>query len=77
MSTKVVFYHAGCPVCVSAEQILYILDRKKIDLEIVHLGTSKSRIDEAKKIGVKSVPAIVVNGEVLHINLGSNIEDLK
>lgn len=77
MSVKVIFYHAGCPVCASAEQILYILDRKKIDLEIVHLVTAKNRIAEAEEAGVRSVPAFVINGEVLHINFGTSIEELK
>ena len=45
MKTKAVFYHAGCPVCVAAEQnIAYALDPQKYDVEIVHLGNDKSRL---------------------------------
>ena len=74
---KSVFYHAGCPVCVSAEQeILSLIDTSKV--EVVHLGESKSRIDEAEKAGVKSVPALLTpNGNVLHINFGASLEDVK
>ena len=33
------FYHAGCPVCVEAEQtVAAALDRNRFDAEIVHLG---------------------------------------
>ncbi|MBM7420151.1 hypothetical protein M2254_001674 [Chryseobacterium sp. BIGb0186] len=33
---------------------------------------------EAEKAGVKSVPALVLpNGNVLHINFGASIENLK
>lgn len=75
--SKAIFYHAGCPVCVSAEQdLLNLIPENKI--EIVHLGEEKSKVEEAEKAGVKSVPALVTsNGNVLHINFGASIEDLK
>lgn len=39
MSGKAIFYHAGCPVCVSTEHgIANALDRSRYDVEIVHLG---------------------------------------
>ncbi len=71
------FYHAGCPVCVSAEEdILNLIDRNTV--EIVNLGESKSRIAEAEAAGVKSVPALLTpNGNVLHINFGASLEDVK
>lgn len=74
---KAVFYHAGCPVCASAEQdILSLIPANQV--EIVHLGNDKSKVKEAEQTGVKSVPALVLsNGNVLHINFGAAIEDLK
>lgn len=78
MKTKAVFYHAGCPVCVAAEQnIATALDRTRFDVEIVHLGQSKGRVAEAEKSGVKSVPALVLDGQAYHINFGAGIEVLK
>ncbi len=76
---KAIFYHAGCPVCVSAEQnVLNLLDPSKVDVEIVHFGETPSRIDAAELSGVKSVPALVLEGnEVLHINFGASLEDVK
>jgi len=75
---KAIFYHAGCPVCVNAEdKMLEALDTKRLDIEIVHLGEKSSRISEAEKQGVKSVPALVLNGNVFHINYGAGISDLK
>ncbi|KOS04829.1 thioredoxin [Flavobacterium akiainvivens] len=74
---KHVFYHAGCPVCVSAEQDIVTLIGKE-NVEVVHLGDQKDRVTEADKAGVKSVPALVLEGgNVLHINFGASIEDLK
>ena len=78
MKTKAIFYHAGCPVCVAAEQnVAKAIDPAKYDLEIVHLGNDKSRLKEAESAGVKSVPALVMNGAVFHINFGAGIEALK
>lgn len=75
---QAVFYHAGCPVCVDAEQVVIdYLDKLKITTEIVHLGTARNRIEEAEKAGVKSVPAVVIDGHVYHINFGASLEDVK
>jgi len=75
---KAIFYHAGCPVCVDAEQVvLQYLDESKVDTEIVHLGNTTDRIEEAEDSGVKSVPALVIDGSVYHINYGASLEDVK
>lgn len=74
---KSIFYHAGCPVCVSAEHDIINLVGED-NVEIVHLGDAKDRIAEAKNAGVKSVPALVTpTGNVLHINFGASMEDVK
>ncbi|KOS59965.1 thioredoxin family protein [Lysinibacillus agricola] len=76
--SKAIFYHAGCPVCVDAEQmVLDYLDKSKITPEVVHLGTDQNRIEEAEKVGVKSVPALVIGENVYHINLGASLADVK
>lgn len=74
---KSVFYHAGCPVCVSAEQeIIDLVGAANVD--VIHLGEIKSKIAEAENLGIKSVPALVTpSGNVLHINFGASIEDVK
>jgi glutaredoxin len=78
MKAKAIFYHAGCPVCVAAEQnVANALDPAKYDVEIVHLGNDKSRLKEAESAGVKSVPALVMDGTAFHINFGAGIEALK
>lgn len=76
--TKAVFYHAGCPVCLDAEQMIFTsLDKSKFDVEVVHLGTDRMRIAEAEEVGVKSVPALVVDHQVYHINYGASLDDVK
>ncbi len=78
MKTTATFYHAGCPVCVEAEQsVATALDPQKFDVEIVHLGAQKDRLAEAERAGVQSVPALVLNGLPFHINHGAGIDALK
>ena len=75
---KAIFYHAGCPIYISAEQgILDALDTNRFDLEVVHLGEDKTRISEAEQAGVKSVPALQLEGNIFHINFGASLEDVK
>jgi glutaredoxin len=78
MKTSAIFYHAGCPVCVDAErQVALALDSNRYQVEIVHLGEKKSRVGEAEKAGVKSVPALVIDGALFHINFGAALSALK
>ncbi len=74
---KSVFYHAGCPVCVNAEEEIIGLIGAS-DVEVVHLGNSRDRIQEAESAGVKSVPALrTPSGNILHINFGASMADVK
>lgn len=74
---KSIFYHAGCPVCVSAEQdIIHLIGEKNVD--VIHIGEDRSKIAAAESAGVKSVPALVTpTGNVLHINFGASMADVK
>ncbi len=75
--SKSVFYHAGCPVCVTAEQELVSLIGES-EVEVVHLGNDTARIAEAEAAGVESVPALVApSGTVLHVNFGASMADVK
>lgn len=74
---KSIFYHAGCPVCVSAERdIVNLIGADEV--ELVHIGEDRNRIAEAENAGVKSVPALLTpSGNVLHINFGASMADVK
>jgi glutaredoxin len=76
--SKAIFYHAGCPVCVEAERhVADALDGQRYEIEVVHLGEQKARIAEAERAGVKSVPALVLEGLPFHINFGASLDDVK
>lgn len=77
MKSKAVFYHAGCPVCVSAERMVAeAFDRSRFDLAVVHLGNDRAAIRTAEQSGVKSVPALVLDNQVFHINFGASMADV-
>lgn len=67
MTQKAGIYHTGSPACVGAESKI---------AEIVNLGESKGRIEEARVAGGRSVPALVVDGGALHISHGADLADL-
>ncbi len=75
--SKSIFYHAGCPVCVSAEhEIVNLIGADNV--ELVHIGEQRNRIAEAEKAGVKSVPALLTpSRNVLHLNYGASLDDVK
>ncbi|GAB3799494.1 thioredoxin family protein [Virgibacillus kimchii] len=75
---KAVFYHAGCPVCADAEKmVLDYFDKSKVDVEVIDFNDDASKINEAENAGVKSVPALVLNGQTYHINHGASMEEVK
>lgn len=77
MKTKAIYYHAGCPVCVEAERgLASAIDLNRYELEIVHLGEDRARLQEAEKAGVVSVPAIRLGETVFHVNFGAPLEAL-
>ncbi len=76
--SQAIFYHAGCPVCVAAEQqFVGALDPARYEVEVVHLGQDTARVAEAERLGVQSVPALVVDGQAFHINYGAPLSALK
>lgn len=69
-------YEAGCTVCTDAVEKFTGLAGDKV--EMIRLEAGDSRVAELEKIGVKSVPALVIDDkEVLHINFGAGLEVLK
>jgi len=79
---KVEVFTAGCPVCDPAVKMVKELACPSCDVHIHDLNkgceTDECRV-EAQKYGLKTVPAVVVDGKVASCcnNSGSNEEDLK
>lgn len=78
MKNTVTFYHAGCPVCLDAQQAVEsLVDRNRFELEIVHLGETPDRLPAAEAAGLKSVPALLSGGRMVHLNFGADVAALK
>jgi glutaredoxin len=78
MKPKAIFYHAGCPVCIEAEtMVANAIDQNVYDVEFIHFAEQPDRISEAEASGVRSVPAIVLNDQVFHLNFGAAMQDVK
>ncbi len=76
--SKATYFHAGCPVCVDAERrFVSALDPARYEVEVVDLGRDKGRLAEAKRAGVQSVPALVIDGAPFHINFGAALSALE
>ena len=75
--SKVIYYHAGCPVCIEAERKIVVELQKVNEVEIINLGEAKEKILKAKEQGVVSVPALVIDELAFHINFGASITDLE
>ena len=75
---QAIYFHAGCPVCVTAEtQLLDLMDQGQLGLTRIHLGEQPNALVQAKALGVRSVPALVIEDQVFHINHGADLAELK
>lgn len=77
MMSSIIYYHAGCPVCIEAERTVVSELQKVSDVTIVNLGEDKADLAAAKSAGVESVPALVINGLPFHINFGASMSALE
>lgn len=80
MKSKGIFYmgRGDCGVCIQAEQaIVQALDRDRYEVEYVDLTDRPERVAEAAAAGVKTVPALVLDGQVFHINFGAELSALE
>ncbi|MBN8441082.1 MAG: hypothetical protein J0M28_05175 [Thauera sp.] len=58
-----------CALAAHAERLLAV--------EVVHLCEHRARVVEAERLGVKSIPALVIDGQPFHINFGAGLDALK
>lgn len=79
MKSKGIFYmgRGDCGVCIQADRaIVQHLNSDWYELEYVDLTEHPERIAEAESAGIKTVPALVLDGQVFHINFGADLSTL-
>ena len=74
--SKITYYHAGCPVCIEAERTIVNTLLGSNSVDVINIGEDKAALAIAKDSGIESVPALVIDGSVFHINFGAAINDL-
>lgn len=74
---QVEVFTAGCPVCEPAVQL--VKDEACPDCEVTVYNLHEEGVDRARDYGLKTVPAVVVNGSIVSCcdNRGPNVEDLR
>lgn len=77
MMANITYYHAGCPVCIEAERTVVSELQKISDVTIIDLGSNTEAVATVKANGVKSVPALVIDGLPFHINFGAPMSALE
>lgn len=74
---KATFYMVGCPVCISVEErVTRAIDASRYEIERVNLEQDRSRISEAQRAGVQSVPALVIDNLPFHINAATKLTEI-
>ena len=73
--SNITLYHDGCNLCLSIESAFRELTAFNNSFESVNLGIDQRRSEEAKGLGVKRLPSLVVDGRVLRIDDHSSIDN--
>jgi glutaredoxin len=80
MKSNGIFYmgRGDCGVCIQADRALVRhLDPNRYEVEYVDLTENPERVAQAACAGVKTVPALVLDGQVFHINFGAELSALE
>lgn len=78
MAKRIVeIFTAGCPICEPAVEMVNALVCQ--DCEVTVHDLHASGMEQAAEYGVKTVPAVVVDGQIVSCcdNRGPNIEELR
>jgi len=71
---KVEVFSAGCPLCDEAEKKVRKLACSSCDVTVFKIQEPLA-LKRAKELGVKSVPAIAVNGKLVGCCAGQGIDE--
>jgi glutaredoxin 3 len=76
MSTKrkVEIFSAGCPACQEAIELVHSIACSSCDVTVLDMK-DRAVADRAKAVGVRSLPAIVINGKLAGCCSGQGINE--
>ena len=70
---KIEVFSAGCPLCSEAEKTVRELSCPSCDVTVLNMQEPES-LKRAKEIGVRSVPAVAVDGKLADCCAGRGID---
>ena len=73
--TAVILFHDGCNICQSiSATMIATFSGEDFDFESVNLAENKERGAQAKSLGIKRLPSLVIDGKVMRLEDHSPIE---
>ncbi|MCI0538856.1 MAG: thioredoxin family protein [Verrucomicrobiales bacterium] len=71
---KIEVFSAGCPACEEAIALVNRIACSSCEVEVLDMR-DRAVAERAKRDGVKSVPAVVVNGQLAECCKGSGVKE--
>ena len=71
---KIEIYGAGCRTCLEAELTVRHLAGRRHDIE-VHDMHQPDVADQAARMGIRSVPAVVIDGQLASCCIGGGVDE--
>ena len=71
---KVEIFSAGCPLCREAVLLVQNLACPSCDVSVADMG-DPAVADRARSLGVRAVPAVVIDGKLADCCMDSGIDD--
>ncbi len=71
---KIEIFSAGCPLCSEAEKTVRELACPSCDVTVLNMQEPTS-LERAKELGVHSVPAVAIDGELAGCCTGRGIDE--
>lgn len=71
---KVEIFTAGCYICEETEQMVRRIACEDCDVDVLKLSDEKVA-ERARELGIRSIPAVAVDGELASCCIGSGVSE--
>lgn len=71
---KIEIFSAGCPVCKKAVQLVKRMACDSCEVMVLNLNDAKVAV-QADKLGIKSVPAVAIDGKLAQCCQGRGLDE--
>jgi glutaredoxin len=71
---KIEIFSAGCPACTSAIELVNRIACESCEVSVLDMGDSEVAA-RAERLGIRSVPAIVIDGDLADCCAGRGVDE--